>query len=142
MKNKLFTPETLKDEYHAAFEKSIKHLYLIKEFEDKIRNTRQTHPRVYMELAVLAHDYGDYAMSLGIRIFDELTDTKPKSPYVIPVQTSFMLTFRCTDCGKDYGTTVTVNGISSDWETLSKYAPASCDCGNEKYNLLTAQKIK
>lgn len=65
----LFTPDTLKDEYHKAFYRALSRLCLLERVETLIRETRQTAPQTYMNLAALAHDYGDYAMMLGIRIY-------------------------------------------------------------------------
>jgi hypothetical protein len=66
---KLFTPETMKDEYHAAFEKQIHNWAFRADIIDIVSKTRETNPDVYMNLATLANDYPNYAFVLGVRIY-------------------------------------------------------------------------
>jgi hypothetical protein len=73
---KLFTPETLKDEYHHAFNKALKQGCWLPEVESIIQATRTTDPDVYLRLAALAFDYGYYAMRLGVLIYLEAKGLK------------------------------------------------------------------
>lgn len=68
---KLFTPNTMKDEYHAAFRKAVKGLCYRGDIETILFSLRESEPDIYMELATLAFDYGDNAMRLGARIYFE-----------------------------------------------------------------------
>lgn len=68
---KLFTPETLKDEYHEAFNKCLPKLCLLPEVESLIRKTRQDAPDIYRRLAALAHEYDYMAMREGVLIYIE-----------------------------------------------------------------------
>lgn len=71
--NTIFTPETMKDEYHEAFNKQLPRLCLRPELEEMIKATRQNDPEIYKSLAALAKEFGDHALQLGVRIY---LDTK------------------------------------------------------------------
>jgi hypothetical protein len=71
-KMKLFSPETMKDEYHAAFHFHLPALALRPELEAMIRATRQAEPDVYMSLATLAYEFKSYGLQLGTRLYFDL----------------------------------------------------------------------
>ncbi len=69
MQNKLLSPDTLKDEYHTAYEKAINSWAYRGDILKILGELRQSEPSIYMDLATLAHDYGRDAMRLGVRVF-------------------------------------------------------------------------
>lgn len=66
---RLFSPETMKGEYHAAFIFHLPACALRPELEAIIRNTRKDAPDIYMGLATLAYEFKSYGLQLGVRLY-------------------------------------------------------------------------
>lgn len=66
--SQLFTPDTLKDEYHQAFEKLLVDSLYTEDAKRRLRSTRTSHPNAYINLAVLAKDHHSAAFRCGAQI--------------------------------------------------------------------------
>lgn len=53
---KLFSPDTLQDDYHAAFKWAVHRGYYTRPAETRLMTLRKQYPDVYTQLAIMAHE--------------------------------------------------------------------------------------
>lgn len=68
-KTKFLTSETLKDEYHESLERAMERLLITDKVKSLVRKARKFDDLNYIALAALAHEFGDHAFYLGLKIY-------------------------------------------------------------------------
>lgn len=68
-KNKFLTSETLKEEYHQSLDRAVERLHITDETRKILKNARKNDDSNYIALAALAHEYGEQAFYLGLKIY-------------------------------------------------------------------------
>lgn len=79
--DKMFSPETLRDEYHESLKKCMDSLLIIDSVKRRVIGMRIGSPDRYIALAALAHEHGYAALYLGLRLIfpEDLTESESGS---------------------------------------------------------------